>query len=65
MTETDKLSPEAYSYRAAQVKLDAERDYWFHCENRFEYAETRAGAIGVRELGGDTEEFGDEGGLCD
>jgi hypothetical protein len=28
MNETDKLSPEAYSFRVAQAKLDAERDYW-------------------------------------
>jgi hypothetical protein len=28
MNETDKLSPEAYSSRVAQAKLDAERDYW-------------------------------------
>jgi hypothetical protein len=28
MSETDKLSPEAYPFRVAQAKLDAERDYW-------------------------------------
>jgi hypothetical protein len=28
MNEADKLSPEAYSFRVAQAKLDAERDYW-------------------------------------
>jgi hypothetical protein len=28
MTEADELSPGTYSFRVAQVKLDAERDYW-------------------------------------